>query len=160
MVGEVEGIEAEGEELILKGLKALLQAGVVVRRAGTDEDIAIALLGEGARGWSGEDVGAVAVLRGEPRVGVGADGEFAVPTKAGSRCDLQELGLKTCAYTGDVLTGGHTERSSGLELIGLRELPAAEGFVDETAAAVERNVIHGSAMVSKPRSRSTETFHV
>ena len=80
MIGEVEGIEAEGEELILEGLEALLQAGVVVRRAGADEDIAIALLGEGARGWSGEDVGAVAVLRGEPRVGVGADGEFAVPT--------------------------------------------------------------------------------
>src|SRR5258708_24324825 len=55
-----------GEELILKGLKALLQAGVIVRRTGADEDIAIALLGEGACGRGSEEIAAVAVLRGEP----------------------------------------------------------------------------------------------
>lgn len=66
MVGEVEGVEAEGQELVLEGLEALLQACVVIRRTGAEEDITIALRGEGSRGWGGEDVGAVSVLCGEP----------------------------------------------------------------------------------------------
>ena len=43
VVGEVEGIEAEGQELILEGLEALLQAGVVVCRTGAEENVAIVL---------------------------------------------------------------------------------------------------------------------
>src|SRR5258705_3797499 len=66
VVGEVEGVEAEGQELTLKGLEALLQAGVVVRRTGAEENVAIVLHGEGSRGRGSEDVGAVAVLGGEP----------------------------------------------------------------------------------------------
>jgi len=66
VVGEVEGVETEGEELILEGLEALLQACIVVGRTGAEENIAIVLRGEGSRGGSGEDVRAVAVLCGEP----------------------------------------------------------------------------------------------
>ena len=55
--------------------------------------------------------------------------------------DLQELGLEACTDTGDVLTGGYAEGRSGLELVGLRELPAAESFVGETVAAVERKTV-------------------
>ncbi len=62
--------------------------------------------------------------------------------QSSSRCDLQELGLKARAHTSDVLTRGDAEGRSGLELIGLRELPAAEGFVGETTAAVKRKVIN------------------
>src|ERR1700745_2849958 len=59
VVGEVERIEAKGQELILEGLEALLQACVVVRRTGAEKNIAIVLCGEGSRSRGGKDVGAV-----------------------------------------------------------------------------------------------------
>ena len=45
-----------------------------------------------------------------------------------SGCDLEKLGLEAGTDTGDVLTGGDAEGRSGLELVGLRELPAAESL--------------------------------
>ena len=55
MVREVEGIETERKELILERLKALLQAGVVICRTGTVEDVSIPLRRKGACSWGGED---------------------------------------------------------------------------------------------------------
>ena len=63
VIGEVEGIEAEGQELILEGLETLLQTCVVLRRTGTEENITIALRGEGSRGRGGEDASVAKRLR-------------------------------------------------------------------------------------------------
>ena len=51
MIDEVEGVEAEGQGLILKGLESLLQAGVEVRCARTVDEIAVVLRSKGPGGW-------------------------------------------------------------------------------------------------------------
>ncbi len=143
VIGKVEGIEAEGEELILEGLEALLQTGVVVCRARADENIAGVLRGKGSCGWSRKDGCRLRSLLNHelesPR-----DREFAIALQGCSGGDADSSwDWKPEPTPAISWLVGYAEGSSGLELVGLRELPATENLVREAAAAVEGKTVDG-----------------
>jgi hypothetical protein len=138
VVGEVEGVEAEGQRLLLVDGEVLLNGGVEVGLAGSADDVAVVLRGEGARRGRGEDERAVRVLDVEPQLAVGAGlGEAAAGLEVGTGGDVEELRTAARADAGDVAAGGDGERRTGLELVGLGELPAAEGLIQGAVGAVE-----------------------
>src|ERR1700678_4410692 len=163
MIGEIEGVEAEGQELILKSLESLLQARVEVCRARTVDEVAVLLRGEGSRGRRRKDIASVSILRVEPRIGIVANREFAVTTDVRPGSDLKELSLETGSDTGDVLAGCDVEGGSRLELIGLRELPATKRLVGKTAVAAEGDFVDGvqdEDLAEIVVCRSAESFGV
>ncbi len=99
MIGEVEGVEAEGECLAFKGSESLLQTCVEACLTRAVDQVAVVLRGEGTGSRKREDA------RVEPSVAVFAVGEFAVAVERGARSDLKELSLEACADACDVLAG-------------------------------------------------------
>src|ERR1700722_8860806 len=137
MIREVECIETEGQKLILEGLESLLQTGVVVCRSWSVDDVSRVLVSESTR--CGRDV------RGfiEPRVRIARDGEVTVAALRDARHKRVELGLEARADACNVRCGGDAAGGSGLELIGLRELPSAENLIRDTARGLEGDVVDG-----------------
>ena len=137
VVGEVEGVKAEGECLTFKGCEALLQACVEACLAGAVDQVAVVLRGEGSGSGKEKALGLNQKLLSLPI------GELAVAVERGAGSDLKELSLEACADASDVLAGCDVEGRACLELIGLRELPATESFVGDAVAAAEGDVVDG-----------------
>src|ERR1700723_2591512 len=91
VVGEVEGIEAEGQGLALEGFEALQNGRIEVCLSWSAEEVSDMFCGEGAGGGQSKDGRSVGVRGVEPGIVVATVREFAVALQVCSGCDLQQL---------------------------------------------------------------------